>query len=103
MPFFDLSLDELRQYKPPRSEPADFDAFWQRTLAEARQFPLNPQFTLVDYGLSLLETYDVTFSGFGGHPIKGWFIRPKGQSAPLPCVVEFIGYGGGRNFPPNWL
>jgi cephalosporin-C deacetylase len=103
MPFFDLSLEQLYEYKPARSEPADFDAFWQRTLNEARQHPLNAQFTPVDYGLSMLETYDVTFSGFGGHPVKGWFLRPKEQTAPLPCVVEYIGYGGGRNFPTNWL
>jgi cephalosporin-C deacetylase len=103
MPFFDLSLEELYEYKPTRSEPADFDAFWQRTLDEARQHPLNAQFTPVDYGLSMLETYDVTYSGFGGQAIKGWFLRPKGQTAPLPCVVEYIGYGGGRNFPTNWL
>lgn len=103
MPFFDLSIDELHEYKPTRSEPADFDAFWQQTLNEARQHPLNVQFTPVDYGLSMLETYDVTYSGYGGHPVKGWFLRPKGQTAPLPCVVEYIGYGGGRNFPTNWL
>ena len=103
MPFFDLSLEELYQYKPPRSEPADFDAFWQMTLEEARQFPLNAEFVPVDYGLSLFETYDVSYSGFGGQPIKGWFIRPAGRTEPLPCIVEYIGYGGGRGFPTNWL
>ncbi|NCD17344.1 MAG: acetylxylan esterase, partial [Actinobacteria bacterium] len=36
MPRFDLPLDELRTYRPDVSEPADFDDFWSRTLAEAR-------------------------------------------------------------------
>ena len=44
MAFFDLSLDQLRSYLPPRAEPADFDAFWQQTLADARQTPLNATF-----------------------------------------------------------
>ena len=36
MPFFDMPLEELEVYQPQRQEPADFDAFWQTTLAEAR-------------------------------------------------------------------
>ena len=39
MAFFDLPYDELVTYKPPRNEPADFDAFWQATLAEAGSMP----------------------------------------------------------------
>jgi len=42
--FFDLPLDQLQQYRPPRSEPSDFDSFWQQTLNEARSFPLAAQF-----------------------------------------------------------
>ncbi len=103
MPFFDLSLSELQAYAPPRPEPDDFDAFWQQTLAEARAFPLDPVFTPVDYGLSLVDAYDVTFSGYGGQRVKGWYMQPAGAQGPLPCVVEFIGYGGGRGFPINWL
>jgi cephalosporin-C deacetylase len=103
MAFYDLPLEELRTYKPPRVEPADFDAFWQVTLAEARTHPLAAQFNRVDFGLRLLETYDVTFNGFGGQPIKGWFVLPSQRKGPLPCVVEYIGYGGGRGFPLNYL
>jgi len=40
MVYFDMSLDELRLYKPERKEPADFDAFWKSTLEEARSTPL---------------------------------------------------------------
>jgi cephalosporin-C deacetylase len=25
------------------------------------------------------------------------------HASPLPCVVEYIGYGGGRSFPTDWL
>ena len=102
MAFFDYPLEQLRTYQPPRTEPADFDAFWQRTLSEARAHPLDAQFVPVDAGLRTLETFDVTFRGFGGQPIKGWFSRPKGANN-LPCVVEFLGYGGGRGFPSDWL
>jgi cephalosporin-C deacetylase len=103
MALFDLPLEQLRTYQPQREEPADFDAFWQRTLAEADQFPLGATFEPVDYGLRTVETFDVTFNGYGGQAIKGWLLLPRQRSGPLPCVVEYIGYGGGRSFPLNWL
>ena len=103
MAFYDLSLDQLRTYLPPRSEPADFDAFWQQTLDEVRRTPLDATFEPVDYGLATLETLDVTFNGYGGQPIKGWLQIPRQRSGPLACVVEYLGYGGGRGFPTDWL
>lgn len=103
MAFFDLSLKELQSYCPEREEPEDFDAFWKSTLEEARAFPLNATFEKVEYGLVAQETFDVTFNGFGGQPIKGWLILPSQRTGRLPCVVEYIGYGGGRNHAIDWL
>jgi len=103
MPFIDYSYEELVQYHPPRVEPDDFDRFWSETLAQARTNPLAARFEPVDCGLRLVDTFDVTFSGYGGQPIKGWFLAPRQRSAPLPCVIEYIGYGGGRGFPTDWL
>jgi cephalosporin-C deacetylase len=100
---FDLPLEQLQNYKPDRSEPSDFDAFWASTLAESRKHALNPVFKPVDSGLKLVDCLDVTFSGFAGQRIKGWLILPRGIKGPLPCLVEYIGYGGGRNLPQHWL
>lgn len=100
---FDLPLDELRRYRPERHEPADFDRFWQETLAKARSFDLDPRFEPVRTRLVTVETYDVTFSGYGGQRIKGWLHLPRGAAGPLPCVVEYVGYGGGRGLPHQWL
>jgi cephalosporin-C deacetylase len=101
--FLDMPLEQLRTYLPPREEPPDFDAFWQQTLAEARGFPLDATFEPVDYGLRTVEACDITFNGYGGQPIKGWLLLPRQRQEPLPCVVEYIGYGGGRGFPFDWL
>jgi cephalosporin-C deacetylase len=103
MPFFDLPLHELETYQPARTEPADFDSFWAATLAAARQHPLNATFAPADFSMKAVETYDVTFSGYGGQPIKGWLLLPTQRTGRLPCVVEYIGYGSGRGFPTNWL
>ncbi|MCA0459005.1 MAG: acetylxylan esterase [Chloroflexi bacterium] len=103
MPYSDMPLDQLQAYKPARSEAANFDAFWQGTLDEARQFPLDATFTPAATQLKLVEAFDVTFSGYGGQRVKGWLILPRERSGKLPCVVEYIGYGGGRGFSIDWL
>lgn len=96
MPIVDMPLDELRTYLPPRSEPADFDAFWARTLADTRAHDLAPRFERVDNGLPIIDVYDVTYSGYAGERIKAWLAVPAGADEALPCVVEAPGYGGGR-------
>ncbi|MEU7256822.1 acetylxylan esterase [Streptomyces rimosus] len=101
--FVDLPLDQLRAYRPPLPEPDGFDAFWRRTLDEAAAFDLDARFTETDAGLSQLHTCDVEFSGFGGHRVKGWYLMPRAAGGPLPCVVQYLGYGGGRMHPHDWL
>ena len=46
---------------------------------------------------------DVTFTGFGGDPIKAWLLQPIAHDGSLPCVVEYLGYGRGRGHPLEWL
>lgn len=103
MPIFDLPLDELKTYQPPRLEPSDFDSFWSATLTEARQHPLGARFEPADFKLQTIECFDVTFAGYGSAPIKGWLLLPRQRSGRVACVVEYIGYGGGRGLPFNWL
>lgn len=103
MPHFDMPLHDLKSYLPERNEPDDFDAFWDATLEDARTHPLNARFDEIAYRFATIDTYDVTFNGFGGQAIKGWLLLPKQRSAPLACIVEYIGYGGGRGFPHDWL
>ena len=92
----DWPLDQLQQYRPEIAEPPGLSEFWERTLAETRAHDLNPRFERVDTGLTLVDTYDVTFAGYGGHPVRGWLRVPAGAQAALPTVVEYLGYGGGR-------
>ena len=98
MSFLDLPLAELREYRPAITEPEDFDTFWATTLAESRAVATAPVLTPHDAGLTGVDVFDVTFSGFAGDPIKAWLMLPKGVDDPLPAVVEYNGYGGGRGF-----
>ncbi|WIM94054.1 acetylxylan esterase [Actinoplanes oblitus] len=103
MAHFDLPLAELRAYRSATPAPAGFDEFWSRTLAEARAAAKPVELTEVPTVLRGITTYDVTFTGFAGQPIKAWLNVPAGASGPLPIAVEFIGYGGGRGLPIDWL
>ncbi|PWD52000.1 acetylxylan esterase [Serinibacter arcticus] len=102
MAFFDLPPEQLETYRPELATPPDLADFWNSTIAEARAFDLDVALVPVASGLTAIDVYDVTFSGFGGHRIKGWFLRPTGD-AVVPAVVEYIGYGGGRGAPHERL
>lgn len=99
----DLPLDELVAYRPDVREPDDFDAFWTRTLDEARAHDLDVRSEEVDTPYRTVTVRDVAFSGFGGDRIGAWFTVPRGENGPLPAVVEFIGYNGGRDLPGESL
>ena len=103
MTLFDLSLPELREYRPPRDEPADFDAFWSETLSQSRAKASEAIYAEMDTPLRTVTVSDVTFSGYMGQPVRGWLLLPNAGTRPLPAVVEYIGYGGGRAFPFNHL
>ncbi len=104
MPFFDLPPAALETYSSAVADPDDFDAFWAGTLDDTRRHPLAVAFDPVDVGLPLVEVFDVTFAGFAGQPVRGWFIRPRADGPDRSaCVVKYIGYGGGRGFPHEHL
>jgi cephalosporin-C deacetylase len=100
---FDFELDVLRTYRPTVSEPEDFDAFWSETIADARRSARDTVVRPYDSFLTGFEVFDVEFSGFGGHPVKAWFVVPTGHDGPLPAMIEYNGYGGGRGFPHERL
>ncbi|MDT4909366.1 MAG: cephalosporin-C deacetylase [Pseudonocardiales bacterium] len=99
MPIFDLSGTQLTGYRSDVTPPPGLQAFWDETITQARAEGWEPTVERVDTGLRLVDTYDVTFSGFGGDPIRAWYHRPAGTDAELPIVVRYQGYGGGRGHP----
>ncbi|MBP1691728.1 MAG: acetyl xylan esterase family protein [Bacteroidetes bacterium] len=100
---FDLPLEQLKQYAPPRAEPSDFSAFWGRTLETARAHPMKLELAHYAHQPATVEVFDASFPGYGGQTIKGWLLMPRQRSGKLACIVEYIGYGGGRGLPVDWL
>lgn len=102
VPHTDLPLDELRTYRPEVAEPAGFDAFWRDTLAEARALSADPVLDAVAAPFEAVTVTDLAFSGFAGDKVRAWITRPSGDE-PLPAVVEYVGYNGGRGLPGERL
>ena len=103
MPRFDLDLEDLRNYRPEVREPSDFDSFWEQTLQESRALAGPPKLTKVPTFLTAVDTLDVEFPGFNADPIRGWLTVPHGADGPLPTIVTYNGYGGGRGRPHEHL
>ncbi|WP_121251706.1 acetylxylan esterase [Nocardioides ferulae] len=95
---YDWPLEQARAYHPDLPVPDDLEQFWQATLAQGGG-PV--ELTEVDNGLLAVETFDVTFGGFAGHPVRAWLHLPAAalRSGTLAGVVQFQGYNGGRGLP----
>jgi cephalosporin-C deacetylase len=100
MPWYDLPLEKLRDYRTPTMEPDQLDAWWAGKLAAAREVGRKPGIVRYQNDLySPVEVYDAEFSGAGGDRIKAWYLRPANATSSTPHVVKYIGYGGGRGAP----
>ena len=99
MPWFDLPLDQLRTYTSDVVVPGDFASFWSDTLSGSRAKARPPSLERIATGMTPVETYDVTFSGFDGQPVRAWLRQPAWIDGPFPAIVSYVGYSGGRGLP----
>jgi cephalosporin-C deacetylase len=103
MALTDRPLSELVHVVADIDGPQDFDGFWGHVLGRSREASVGAVRRMIDSTATQFHVEDVRFSGYGGEPIAAWFIRPRDAAGPLPLVVEFNGYGGGRGLPHEWL
>ena len=89
----DLAPSELATYRSAQTTPADFDDFWAKTVPSD---DVDVRLEEVATGLATIRTYDVTFRGFAGQDVRAWLRVPASAEGPLPAVVQYVGYGGGR-------
>ncbi len=102
MPWYDMPLERLREYRTDTAEPGGLDDWWAERLRLARAQAQPPTFTPHEPDVYRpFEVFDVEFSGAGGDPIRAWYLKPA--NAPSKIVVKFIGYGGGRGAPSEHM
>ncbi len=84
MPWFDLPLNQLREYRTDTAEPADLDLWWRRRLDEARAAGRPPTLTRYEADTyAPVEVFDTEFSGAGGDRIRAWYLRPPGAPSAI--------------------
>jgi cephalosporin-C deacetylase len=96
MPTFEKPLSELWTYQGCNPRPADFDPYWDSSVAEMAA--TDPQVELRASAVvssKMAECLDLWFTGVGGARIHAKYLRPRGIAAPGPAVVKFHGYSGG--------
>ena len=91
---FDMPLEQLKTYTGINPRPDDFDAFWDRALAEMRS--TDPQVELKPAGFQtdFAECHDLYFTGVGDSRVHAKLLRPKNAPDPHPAVLMFHGYAG---------
>ncbi len=93
MPLVDLPLDQLRAYAGRNPKPADFDTFWDASLAEMRAIDPAIELVEVPFAQPIADCFDMTFTGTGGSRVHAKLLKPKQPSAaPGPGLVHFHGY-----------
>ncbi len=94
MPLVDKPLDQLQSYQGRNPRPADFDEFWDASLAEMRA--IDPQIELVPHHIDapFAECFDLYFTGAGGARVYAKYMRPKNAPEPHAAVVMLHGYSG---------
>ncbi|RIX47922.1 acetylesterase [Paenibacillus nanensis] len=96
-------ISELEQYRPPLTARENLHTYWDETLKQYANKPLNATKEKADTPMPYVDAYKVTYEGFDDTPIHGWYLRPRfAKAEKLPCVVWFHGYSGNKGYPEDF-
>ena len=88
---YDWPLDQLRAYRPELTRQDDFDSFWANSKREAQAEPLYVEVRKQEYPVDGVRLYELSYRGFQGARIRGWYAAPEG-AGPHPGLVVYHGY-----------
>ena len=81
------------QISSPQDKQPDFDAFWDRTLAELARVPMRAKMELVpEYSNAQRNSYRVTYQSLDGATAGGILCMPVAPGK-YPVSLELMGYG----------
>jgi len=89
---FDFPLEQLKTYTGINPRPANFDAYWQKALAEMRALDARVELASANFQAPGVECFHLTFTGVGGARLHAKFLRPEQITSPCPAVLMFHGY-----------
>ena len=89
---FDLSIEQLREYRGKNPCPSDFDWFWDKRLAEMRLIDPNVEFIAADFQAPNVECFHLFFTGVEDARVHAKVLRPVNTLSPHPAILLFHGY-----------
>ena len=92
MPIFDMPIEELKKYQGRNPRPADFDAYWDRALAEMEAVDTQVEIKKSDFQLPNVECFDMYFTGTRGGRVHVKLLKPVNIQQKAPAVISFHGY-----------
>jgi len=91
---FDLPFEQLESYQGRNPRPQDFDAFWDKGLAD--MWAIDPQVELIpaEFKTANAACFQLYFTGVGGARIHAKLLQPVKSTHPHPAILLFHGYSG---------
>ena len=100
--FYQISINDNKPFnigvnperiQSPADTPADFDAFWETTLSELDNVPMEVKWTLIpEHSSAIRECDHVEIPSFGGATMGGIIFIPTAEGR-YPVMMSFMGYG----------
>ena len=94
MPIVDMPLNELKTYLGVNPRPIDFDAYWDRGLAEMEALGTECELVKAPFQMPGAQLYHMYYTGVHGARIHALFAKPDHHQGKLPAVLQFHGYTG---------
>jgi cephalosporin-C deacetylase len=91
---FDLPFEQLESYQGRSLRPQDFDAFWEKGLAEMQAIDPHVELKPAKFEVENAECFHLYFTGMGGARIHAKLLRPVKSPHPHPAILLFHGYTG---------
>jgi cephalosporin-C deacetylase len=96
MPLVDMPMAQLVEYQGRNPRPADFDAYWDSSLAEMHALDPAVELKPAQFEAPGVDCKDLYFTGVGGARVHAKYLRPAKppMGKKMPAVCLFHGYTG---------
>src|SRR5512140_319052 len=91
---FDLPFEQLESYRGRNPCPQDFDAFWEKGLAEMQALDGRVEVMPAEFEAANAECFHLYFTGVGGARVHAKLLRPVKAPEPHAALLLFHGYTG---------
>jgi cephalosporin-C deacetylase len=91
---FDLPFEQFESYQGRSPRPQDFDAFWEKGLADVRATDARVELVPAEFKVANAACFHLYFTGVGGARIHAKLLHPGRSPHPHQAVLLFHGYTG---------